>query len=212
MFGKICMKTGKLTALLLAVLLICAMVPAMGETMTADTLFGVINGDTYENSFIGLGCTLEGWRYYTDEEMAEANQKTKEALFSELDESQITYFAVMMAVKPNNMQNVNIQLQNVKDYVSYYKTVGLSYMASYLFGEYKSMLESAGYTDIHLEVGEMSIGERTYTCIIGDYSLRGMHMYVKQLWDLRGDYMVNVTVTTVMEDKTDEVFSKFYPI
>jgi hypothetical protein len=35
-------------------------------------------------------------------------------------------------------------------------------------------------------------------------------MYFKQLWDLRDDYMVTVTVTTVQEDTTDEVLSKFF--
>ena len=59
----------KLTALVLAAMFMCMMVPVQAETADLDVevVFGTVNNDTYENPYLGLGCTLEGWHYYSDE-------------------------------------------------------------------------------------------------------------------------------------------------
>ena len=76
----------KLTAVVLVIMSVCMMMSAQAETMAADTIFGEVRNETYENAFLGLGCTLEGWHYYTDEELEKVNQRTKEALSNALDD------------------------------------------------------------------------------------------------------------------------------
>ncbi len=78
MFSNTGIKIRKLTAIVLVIMSVCMMMSAQAETVTADTLFGEVKNDTYENGFLGLGCTLEGWHYYTDEELEKVNQRTKE--------------------------------------------------------------------------------------------------------------------------------------
>ena len=80
MFSNTGIKIRKLTAIVLVIMSVCMMMSAQAETVTADTLFGEVKNDTYENGFLGLGCTLEGWHYYTDEELEKVNQRTKEWL------------------------------------------------------------------------------------------------------------------------------------
>ena len=101
---------------LIVLSIISMMMSAQVETVTADTLFGEVKNDTYENGFLGLGCTLEGWHYYTDEELEKVNQRTKEALLHELDELIDRNIGIMMAEKPDHQQNVNIQIQNIKNF------------------------------------------------------------------------------------------------
>ena len=79
MFSNTGIKIRKLTAIVLVIMSVCMMMSAQAETVTADTLFGEVKNDTYENGFLGLGCTLEGWHYYTDEELEKVNQRTKES-------------------------------------------------------------------------------------------------------------------------------------
>lgn len=210
MFSNTGKKIRRLTAIVLIITSMCMMISAQAETITSDMLFGEVKNETYENAFLGLGCTMEGWHYYTDEEMEEVNQRTKAALSNELDELVDRNIAIMMVERPDGMQNVNIQLQNVKDYVAIYNMMGLEYVATSSLGGFESTLEAAGFTDIQLGVGELNIGDKTFTCVTGEYKLNGIQVYFKQIWDLRDNYLVTVTATTIQDNTTDEVFSNFF--
>jgi len=202
----------KLTALVLAAIFMCMMVPVQAETADLDVevVFGTVNNDTYENPYLGLGCTLEGWHYYSDEELEGVNQRTKDALSDELDDLVDQNIGIMMAEQPDGMRNVNIQLQNVKNYVSIYEMMGTHEVAVNSLSGFQTTLEAANFTDIQLEVAEQTIGDKTFTCILGQYKIKGVQIYFRQIWDVRDIYLVTVTATTVLEDKTEEVFSKFF--
>ena len=202
----------KLTALVLAAMFMCMMVPVQAETADLDVevVFGTVNNDTYENPYLGLGCTLEGWHYYSDEELEGVNQRTKDALSDELDDLVDQNIGIMMAEQPDGMRNVNIQLQNVKNYVSIYEMMGTHEVAVNSLSGFQTTLEAANFTDIQLEVAEQTIGDKTFTCILGQYKIKGVQIYFRQIWDVRDIYLVTVTATTVLEDKTEEVFSKFF--
>ena len=146
MFSNTGIKIRKLTAIVLVIMSVCMMMSAQAETVTADTLFGEVKNDTYENGFLGLGCTLEGWHYYTDEELEKVNQRTKEALLHELDELIDRNIGIMMAEKPDHQQNVNIQIQNIKNFTAVYKLMGLAYVA-------ENSLDHAGRSRLHRRSG-----------------------------------------------------------
>ena len=200
MFSNTGIKIRKLTAIVLVIMSVCMMMSAQAETVTADTLFGEVKNDTYENGFLGLGCTLEGWHYYTDEELEKVNQRTKEALLHELDELTDRNIGIMMVEKPDHQQNVT----------AVYKLMGLAYVAENSLDGFKAMLGGAGYTDVQVGVEEVTVGGQTFTGVKGSYKIGSIPVYFKQLWELRDDYMVTVTATTVQEDTTDEVFAKFF--
>ena len=46
--------------------------------------------------------------------------------------------------------------------------------------------------------------------MIGQYKIKGVQIYFRQVWFVQDIYLVTVTATTVLEDKTEEVFSQFY--
>ena len=210
MFSNTGIKIRKLTAIVLVIMSVCMMMSAQAETVTADTLFGEVKNDTYENGFLGLGCTLEGWHYYSDEELEKVNQRTKEALLHELDELIDRNIGIMMAEKPDHQQNVNIQIQNIKNFTAVYKLMGLAYVAENSLDGFKAMLGGAGYTDVQVGVEEVTVGGQTFTGVKGSYKIGSIPVYFKQLWELRDDYMVTVTATTFQTDTTDEVFAKFF--
>ena len=137
MFSNNGARIRRLTAIILAIMSVCMVMPAQAETAAVDTLFGEVRNETYENAFLGLGCTLEGWHYYTDEELEKVNQRTKEALSNALDDLVDRNIGIMMAEGPDGKQNVNIQLQNVKNYTAIYKMMGLEYVATNSLDGYK---------------------------------------------------------------------------
>ena len=203
-------KIRRLTAIILVIMSVCTVMPVQAETAATDRLFGEVKNETYENAFLGLGCTLDGWHYYSDEEQEKVNQMTKEALLHELDELIDRNIGIMMAEKPDSRQNVNIQIQNIKNFTAVYKIMGLEYVATSSLDGFKAMLAGAGYTDIQVSVDEVTVGDQTFTGVKGSYKIGSIPAYFKQLWELRDDYMVTVTATTFQTDTTDEVFTYFY--
>jgi hypothetical protein len=210
MFSNNGARIRRLTAIILAIMSVCMVMPVQAETAAVDTLFGEVKNETYENGFLGLGCTLEGWHYYTDEELEKVNQRTKEALSNALDDLVDRNIGIMMAEGPDGKQNVNIQLQNVKNYTAIYKMMGLEYVATNSLDGFKVTLGAAGFTDIQVCVDEVTVGEQNFTCVKGEYKIRDIQVYFKQLWEIQDNYLVTVTVTAFIEDTTDEVFSKFF--
>ena len=148
----------KMTAIILVIVSLCITMSVQAETVTTEMLFGELKNDTYENAFLGLGCTMEGWHYYTDEEMEKVNQGTKEALSHEFDEMIDRNIGIMMVERTDGMQNANIQLQNVKNYAATYNMIGLQSVAELTLDGFKSTLEAAGFTDVQLTVNECNIG------------------------------------------------------
>ena len=202
----------RMTAIILAILSVCMMLPAQAETITVDMLFGEVKNDTYENAFLGLGCTLEGWHYYSDDELEAVNQRTKAALSDDQAELIAQNISVLMAERPDGMQNINIQLQNVEDYVEIYNSLGLENVATESLSGFKHTIEQAGFADVEINVDELMIGDQSFTCVSGEYTMRGVQVYFKQLWVLRDNYLATATATTILEDTTDEVFSYFFLI
>ena len=199
--------------IILVLLALCLAVTACAESITknSDSIFGEIDGDIYENSRLGISCTLEGWHYYSEEEIATVNQLTKDRLtedFQKLMEL-AKPINIMVAQDPGNTQNVNIQIQNVEASVAVIKTAGMQMLAEASLPQFRTTLESAGFTDAELSVGDITVGGRTMTGVIGSYTLQGFKMYFKQPWILSGDYLVTMTVTSVLEDTTDEILANF---
>ena len=200
----------KAAAILLLVTFICMLIPAQAESVDTATLFGTISGDTYENSFIGMGCRLEGWHYYSDKEIEQTNQLAMEAISQELQDLVNTNITVMAAETADSLRNVNIQIRNVKDYVSIYNQYGLQFIAESSLDQFKSSLEATGMSNVQLSTGSLNIGGEDFAYIGGQYVLSGVTLYFRQMWALRGDFLAYITATTIMTDRTDEVFSHFY--
>ena len=197
--------------IILVLLALCLAVTACAETAATDAILGTISGDTYENTVLGFSCTLEGWHYYSEEEIATVNQLTKDHLtedFQKLMEL-AQPINIMVAQNPENTKNVNVQIQNVEANLPVFEAVGLQYLAEASLPQFKTTLESAGFTDADLSVGDITVGGRTMTGVIGSYTLQGFKMYFKQPWILSGSYLATMTVTSVLEDTTDEILANF---
>ena len=203
-------KFRKPAAVLLVITLVLMMMPVQADTIETADLLGTITGETYENSFLGIGCRLEGWHYYTDEEIEETNQITMENLAAEIRKLASENIAVMAAETADSLQNVNIQLRNVAQYTSVYNEVGLVSIAQSSLDQFKESLEASGMNDVDTHLDSVNISGEDIPGIGGSYTLSSYPIYFMQLWILRGDFLVYLTATTILEDQTEEVLSHFY--
>ena len=203
----------KKICIILAALLLCLTMTAYAETAEdASAVLGVVSGDTYENAVLGIGCTLEGWHYYTEEEIAETNKMAKEALGEEITKILETTQAlqVMVSSTPDKLQNVNIQLQTIPSLSAVVETYGLGAIVEASLDTYKTQLEAAGLTDVVLSLGEFTVSGQSLPCLTGSYKMMNLQMYFSQLWLSSGDYMGSVTATGLEPETAEQILGNFY--
>ena len=201
-------------AIILVLLSLCLVFTACAEPAAVDAadVFGTVEGDTYENTLLGIGCKLEGWHYNTEEEMAALNNMTKGMVGEEVAKllDQAAPFQAMMAMEGNGARNVNIQLQNMSANQAMIEAVGLKMVAEASVPQFKATLESAGFTEVDVSAGEVTIDGETLNAIVGSYKIQGIQVFFKQPWIFKDGYLGNITVSSAQTDTTDEILKNFY--
>ncbi len=187
---------------------------AYAETETADALFGVQTGDAYENTFIGLGCTLAGWHYYSDEEIEEVNKQALGFVSDDVREMMESSgnVTLMAAESATGLEQINIQAQNVKQYVALYEMLGVESVIDSQLDTLRSVYEQTGFEDLEIRRTEITIGSRTLPVVRMSYKLMGVQMYMQQAWYLQNDHLVYLTISTAMADTTDDLVACFYEV
>ena len=178
---------------------------------------GSMNGGTYENSFVGIGCKLDyTWTYYSDEEILQMNGLVADSIDDEKLAEQLRgsdSFYDMVAANEEG-SSVNVVLENL----------GL------LYGH---TLDAGGYIDIALksldsQLASMGVnvsacekvsfdfcGEKTDGIyIFGTMSVNGMEieMYQRMACVKAGSYMTCITACTYFEDLTTDILDMFYAL
>lgn len=190
----------------------------VSEDEPEDTVgLGSMNGGTYENSFVGIGCKLGGtWTYYSDEEIIEFNGLMVDSIDDEelaglLSNSDSFYD---MVASDEMGSSVNVVLENL----------GLIYGHT---------LDASGYIDIALESleGQLALmGVNTTTCekvsfdfcgektdgiyIVGTLGVEGIEVDMYQLMACvkAGNYMACITACSYFEDITSDILDMFYAV
>ena len=201
-------------AIILVLLSLCLVFTACAEPAAVDAadVFGTVEGDTYENTLLGIGCKLEGWHYNNEEEMAALNNMTKGMVGEEVAKllDQAAPFQAMMAMEGAGARNVNIQLQNMSANQAMIEAVGLKMVAEASVPQFKATLESAGFTEVDVSAGEVTVDGETLNAIVGSYKIQGIQVFFKQPWIFKDGYLGNITVSSAQTDTTDEILGYFY--
>lgn len=175
--------------------------------------FGVQENNVYENEFLGIGCELDDeWTFYTEEEIQELNNLTMDLYDSDaIDyvlENNMTVID-MMAMTDLGTKNINITLTDLEkvgfsDNKEAYLSMGISSMAS--------LLEDAGAEDVEVIESEMEFIGETCTCVEVKQTMYGVEMHQLSVYFFRGNYAVNVVVTSTVEGEAKELLEAFYEL
>ncbi len=172
---------------------------------------GISEGLVYENDFIGLGCALdEGWSFYTDEQIMELNNYTADVAGEEFEEmlenAQVIYD--MFAVDENQMNNINVNLEKIDNRLL--MSVEVSDIYEQNVPMLKELFNSMGYVNVQSELITVTIGGEEFSGVSLSGEINGLKVYQKSIGVKCVGYLASISVTTYMEDTTDEIFSKFY--
>ena len=212
----------------IAIVLFCALFVVMttgaGSSEPAKTApaeaapLGVVGEEGYVNEYFGVGFDLpEEWSFYTDEELAEMMNVTVQVIqdeeFQELmtksmeDGNAVTNMAAKDSL---GLHNVNMRVTKMTDdsLLSFSEETILEMLTAPV----KEMLESAGYEDLELEIGEVEFAGQTKPILYITGRFYNIPMYQGELLLLGEEYYAVLTFTSAMENELDEQFVQWHAL
>lgn len=198
-----------------------------GDTLPDDTVpeedndfsLGTMQGGTYENAYVGYGCTLgPNWAYKTAEELQDISGLTKD-IFEEggVDTSALNQVLDMMAECTDPLASINIQYTalSAQERIAH-RMAGEEGLVDGTLQQ-KDLLIST-YAQAGIEVSAMEkvsvtfCGEERWA-IHTTASIQGMPYYILQLFDTNiGPYYVTLTLGAFAEDTTPQLLELFYSL
>lgn len=214
----------KLIAVLLAVctvfvLCACGAGKDIGGSVTSgedDSSFqlGTINGGVYENSYLGVGISLDdSWDIYDEEQLAELIGLTAEQFDDEKYVEQLKnadMFYDFFASAEQGLVTVNIIIQNLG--LIYGTVLDEDKIVDMSLEQMDEQLQSAGFSDISAEKITVDFAGAERTGIKSSSLYQGADYFTQQVFIKHGKYMAIFTVSSFFEDITGDVLSQFYGI
>lgn len=177
---------------------------------------GQLSENTYENSYIGVGCKLdESWALLSEEQIKQYNQITSETLGEDYAEQVAALDSAfdMMAINVDNqVDNINVILQ---------KLSGLQLLinentfveAAIADPSTKQGLEATGYENVVLEKGTINFLGEEHICIRTSADFQDTVKLYQALIPVKtSGHIACITITTYMEDNTQAVADLFYAV
>lgn len=175
--------------------------------------FGTVSGNTYENTFIGLSCTLDdSWYILSREEVAALSGITSEIVTDEdLKQLMSDSGAVIdfYAMKDDGLTSVNISITDLGISVG---SSSEQAVVEAMLPTLESTFASMGYSNLELTTETVEFAGSSHPCIVVTAEFNGSQIFQRQVFLLVDHYSVNVTSTTYQEDGTTDVFDAFAPL
>ncbi len=172
---------------------------------------GTASGGVYTNKFIGIGCKLDSaWTFYDDEQIKELNNFTTslagEDFADAVADAEIVYDMYASKADGTNIV-VNLEKGNAAQ-IALLDTD--KYFSESVIKSLTDTLKNMGCENINHEKVTVKIGDEDFSALritskIYGTSLNQLSVVIK----CKG-YVASVCITTMNEDKTDEILGKFY--
>ncbi len=166
------------------------------DTPKATMKRGEKTATAYKNEVLGLTFNLpSGWRFYTDEEIAQAMNVTAEMFKDEklIESSKVTTVMDFMAIDPATGNNINLSIENLK--ASGNASMSVEKYAEISQKNIKEQLPDATYTFKDLTTAKL--GNTEYTFMEAECSYSGVKMTQYMYLKKEGIHMVLITCTAV---------------
>lgn len=172
--------------------------------------FGKTTGNTYQNEFLGISCTLpEDWAFYSDQQILEMNNLTGEFLDEDAAKlmANATIIYDMMASQQTDGSSININLEklNALQLLSLDIKAVLEAQIDIIVPTYENM----GYTDVQAVSEKVTVDGKEYDSLRISAKIQGIDFYSTAFSFLKGNYLANVTVSSLVEDNTATYLSYF---
>ncbi len=183
-----------------------------GEEDPAVDVSGTVSGYTWENTFIGLGLTLdENWNFYTQEDLEKLTDRSE---LGELDDAQrelirkATGLYDLYAINAPDSINVNLTKVSALESVILDLAESLDAQIPII----QEALNQAGYTDFQSEATTVTIDDMTFDAVKVTAAVEGVTLYQLSFMVQCDGYIANIAIATMEEDHTAALLDCFYVI
>ncbi len=171
---------------------------------------GKTKNNCYENTFLGISCTLPSeWIFYTDEEILELNNivsdMVDEDVAKALEAANIIYD--MYATNPNDYSSVNVNLE--KHTATQVAAMNLKTVIEAQFSVIKSSYENMGYTDVNVQYQKITVDGKELDGAVITAKISGLQFNATLFCFKKGRYLSNVTIAAFGADKVDAILDCF---
>ena len=181
-------------AFILLLLALCLAAAAAAEPVETPDFCGALEGSTYENPYMGFGCTLEGWEF---QEQDEGNPHPLEKN--------------IMALNMGGIQNVIIRVWNLGSVAVLFQSMGQEALMNAFVEVYgKDRNQDPEIEDVRTEPAITELDGQVFPGMKKEYTDRGIPYYIKQVWIMKDTYVCTITVAAGLVDQTDEILENFY--
>lgn len=169
----------------------------------ASFSFGKATGNTYQNDFLGLSCTLpEDWAFYSEQQILEMNNLAGEYLDEDaaklLENANIIYD--MMALKQEDGSNISVNLEKLT--ALQLLSLDIKALLEAQIDLIVSTYENMGYTDVQVVSEKVTVDGEEYDSLRISAKIQGVDFYSTAFAFLKGNYLANITVSSLVEDNT----------
>lgn len=175
---------------------------------TEDAPFGTVDGQVYENAYMGFGVKLDrNWVIATAEEAAEVVGMG--AQFMGVDEqlSQGTYCDLYAMTADNTALNIMLQKESL--YTKIYKDEQILEVSAEII---VSQFESIGMSDVQVELTTATFAGRQCAAMGISGSMSGITLVETMILWREGDYMATITVGGRDAAACGETMELFYAL
>lgn len=194
-----------LAAAMLTSLASCAPAPEPEFTL------GTVVGNVYENSFIGIGCTLGSeWTYYSEDQIREINNAAADLAgedYQKMMESATVVYD-MYAAHSNQINTVVVNLEKV-DKVQL-AVLDLEENFKNTIPTLEQSLGNMGFTNITSELGTVKLGGTDMTCLNVVSEIGTFKMYQTIVAIKCNGYLACITFSGDSTESIDSALSNFY--
>lgn len=172
---------------------------------------GKVDGSKYENSFTGIGCSLDSdWTFYTEEQIMQLNNIASD-YYSEdaksiIENANVVYD--MFAADSNMTDNVSVNLEKVN-------SVQLAVLdISDTFENQMTMMKDTynnmGYTDFSYDMTTVNIGGEEFSAVKISIGAEGVELHQLLFAKKCNGYLANFAITAASEGALYEILDCFY--
>ncbi len=185
--------------------------PVLSEEETTKFSMGETTNNSYKNEFANIGCNLpNNWVFYTDEQIKELNNFTKDAIGDELAEAieNASIIYDMYAQADDGVLNTNINLEKLT--VLQAATINIEETLRGQFDSMRTAFENMGYTNVNVEYTKTTVDGKALDGAKITAQINGINFYSLAICYKAKNYLVNISLGSLGEDKTDEILNYFY--
>ena len=191
-------------------LVLCLFATGNAELKTVAVKWLELNGEeengVYENRFLGLGFSMEGWDRDPDW-MCKSDKEDSEETIIDMPE----YFMIQVfeAFTSDERKNVYITIQHLGENIGEDEN---EFCVKELINNRKTVFSERGYENARVEYATVNIGERVYQGMASFLEINGVSEYSRVAVFIQDNFLVRIEALTKTEDKTEEIFQHFFEL